>query len=125
MVAGVLVIACGASAISLVRHRASRNGCAVAEQLGRQWIAMARSVTSVEGGPGEREDLLASADKESTMSDTIRAGAGSVSTPTLKDQLRKWARVPRCWPGSSVTPLTARRNRSRKLTRMPISTMLP
>lgn len=93
---GVLLIVCCATAtIWVVRHNARttawHNDCTVVEQLGRQWIAMARPVTALENGPGEREDLVAIADSESAMSDKIRAAAGSVSAPALKDQLEKWA----------------------------------
>jgi hypothetical protein len=87
----VLLIVCGATAVWVVRQNDSRNDCAAVEQLGHQWIAMAQSVTALENGPGERQDLVAIADKESSMSDTIRAAAGSVSSPRLRDQLGKWA----------------------------------
>jgi hypothetical protein len=93
---GVLIIVCGATATiwmggTTIRTTSSRNDCTVVEQVGRQWIAMARSVTALENGPGEREDLIAIADSESAMSDKISAAAGSVSAPALKDQLNKWA----------------------------------
>jgi len=63
----------------------------VVEQLGHQWVTMTKSVTALENGPGEREDLVAIADSESAMSDKIRAAAGSVSDPALKGQLNRWA----------------------------------
>ncbi|KAA1248419.1 hypothetical protein F0Q45_20715 [Mycobacterium simiae] len=88
---GVLLIMCGATACWVVRQIDSHNDCAVVEQLGHQWIAMAQSVTALENGQGERRDLVAIADKESSMSDDIRAASGSVSSPALKNQLGKWA----------------------------------
>lgn len=93
---GVLVIVCGATTtIWVVQHSArttvAHNDCTIVEQLGHQWIAMTKSVTALENGPGEREDLVAIADSESAMSDKIRTAAGSVSDPALKDQLNRWA----------------------------------
>lgn len=87
----VLLIVGGVTAIWAVRRGDSPNDCAAVEQLGRQWIVMSQSVTALENGSGERQDLIAIADKESAMSETIRAATGSVSSPALKDQLEKWA----------------------------------
>lgn len=90
--AGVLLVVCVATATWIVvQHNESHNDCAVVEKLGRDWVAMSQSVTALENGSGERQDLIAIADKESSMSDNIRAAAGSVSNPALKDQLTKWA----------------------------------
>ena len=88
---GVLVVVCALTAVWVTRRSDSHDDCSAVEQLGRQWITMSRSVTALENGSGERQDLVAIADKESAMSDTIRAAAGSVSNPALKDQLGKWA----------------------------------
>lgn len=91
-VAAVVLVVCGAAAIWVVsRPHASHNDCATVEGLGRQWVEMSKSITALENGPGERQDLLAIADKESSMSDSIRGAVGSVSNPALKDQLGKWA----------------------------------
>lgn len=87
----VLLIVGGVATIWVVRRDDSHNDCAAVEQVGRQWIAMSQSVTALENGSGERQDLIAIADKESAMSETIRAATGSVSSPALKDQLGKWA----------------------------------
>lgn len=92
--ASVLLIACGATAAwFVVQHNESHNDCGVVEKLGRDWVAMSQSITVLENGSGERQDLIAIADKESSMSDTIRTAAGSVSDPALKDQLTKWAQA--------------------------------
>ena len=88
---GVLVVVCVLTAVWVTRRSDSHDDCSAVEQLGRQWITMSRSVTALENGSGERQDIIAIADKESAMSDTIRAAAGSVSNPALKDQLGKWA----------------------------------
>lgn len=87
----LLLVVGAVAAVWLVRDSDSHNDCAPVEQLGRQWIAMSQAVTALENGAGERQDLLAIADKESAMSDNIRAAVGSVSSPALKDQLGKWA----------------------------------
>ncbi|MGE2816587.1 hypothetical protein ACQI5H_15835 [Mycobacterium heidelbergense] len=88
----MLLIVCGAAAaVWVVRQNHSHNDCAAVEQLGHQWIAMAKSVTALENGGAEHEDLIAIADKESSMSEAIRAAAGSVASQALKDQLEKWA----------------------------------
>ncbi|OBA57330.1 hypothetical protein A5647_24265 [Mycobacterium sp. 1100029.7] len=88
----VLLIACGATAVwVLLRPRDSHNDCVAVEQLGRQWIAMSHSITALQDGAGERDDLMAIADKEASMAQRIRAAAGSVSDPAVKEQLGKWA----------------------------------
>lgn len=88
---GVVLIVGGVTGAWVVRRGDSHNDCAAVEQLGRQWITMSQSVTALENGGGERQDLVAIADKESSMSASIRAAAGSVSSSALKDQLGKWA----------------------------------
>lgn len=88
---GVFVVVCVLTAVWVTRRSDSHDDCSAVEQLGRQWIAMSQSVTALENGSGERQDIIAIADKESAMSDAIRAAAGSVSNPALKDQLGKWA----------------------------------
>lgn len=87
----VLIVVCALTAVWVTRRSDSHNDCSAVEQVGRQWIAMSQAVTALENGSGERQDIFAIADKESAMSDTIRAAAGSVSDPALKDQLGKWA----------------------------------
>lgn len=52
---------------------------------------MQRSVAELDNGAGETKDLIAIADKESAMSDKIRAAESSVLAQNLKDQLDKWA----------------------------------
>lgn len=89
--AAVLLIVGGVTAVWTMRKSDSHNDCATVEQLARQWITMSQSVIALENGSGERQDLIAIADKESAMSDNIRAAAGSVASPALKDQLGKWA----------------------------------
>ncbi|QUR66759.1 hypothetical protein [Mycobacterium spongiae] len=79
------------TAVWVLRQRDSHDDCAAVEQLGRQWIAMSQSVTALENGSGEHQDLIAIADKEAAMSNDIQAAARSVSTPALQDQLGKWA----------------------------------
>ncbi|WP_133057978.1 hypothetical protein [Mycolicibacterium vulneris] len=88
---GVLLVVCGVVVVLVLPQRNTHNDCTAVEQLGHQWIAMSQSVTALENGSGERPDLVAISDKESAMSDNIRAAAGSVSSPALKDQLGKWA----------------------------------
>ncbi|MDM3976765.1 hypothetical protein QRB36_21600 [Mycobacterium marseillense] len=88
----VLILVCALTAVWVTRRNESpHNDCSAVEQLGRQWIAMSQAVIALENGSGERQDIIAIADKESAMSDTIRAAAGSVSDPALKNQLGKWA----------------------------------
>jgi hypothetical protein len=96
LIAAVVIVCGGAATVWLMpdnsRTAASENDCAVVEKLGREWITMAASVqAAVETGPGEHSDILAVADRESAMSDKLRAAANSVSAPAFKDNFNKWA----------------------------------
>jgi hypothetical protein len=94
-VTGVVVIALGAGGVVWATHsdrgNAPQNDCAAIEQLGHEWAAMQKSVTALENGPGETKDLIAIANQESAMSDTIRAAQTSVTAQELKNQLGQWA----------------------------------
>jgi hypothetical protein len=96
-VAAVVLAVCGVTAsVWLARYdapaTASPDDCALVEELGQEWLALVPSINSaLETGPGERSDLLAIADRESAVSDKLRAAANSVATPALKDNLNKWA----------------------------------
>jgi hypothetical protein len=96
LIAAVVIVCGGAAAVWIIpdnsRTVTSGNDCAVVERLGQEWITMAASVNAaVETGPGEHSDILALADRESAMSDKLRAAANSVSAPEFKDNFNKWA----------------------------------
>jgi hypothetical protein len=91
---GALLIVCGVTGVwVLYRPHHAHDDCAAVEQLGSQWIAMSQSITASQNGPGERDDLVAIADQEAAMAERIRAAAGSVSSPTTREQLKMWAQA--------------------------------
>jgi hypothetical protein len=91
------VVVCGGTAMvwvmrAISRISASSNDCVVVERLGREWIMMVTSIeAAVETGPGEDSDILAVADRESMMSEKLRAAANCVSTPAFRDNFNEWA----------------------------------
>ena len=115
----VVLIACGVAAtVWVVQHKASaaalRNDCGVVEDLGRQWLAMVGSVnTALESGPGNPSDLVAVANRESQMSDKLRAAADSISTPSVKNDVSKWA------DGAALTAQIQRDSVNRPLQQQP------
>ena len=92
----VLAIIVGATTIWVIhnaRSTSSHNDCSVVEQLGREWVAMKQSVTTLESSSGDNKDLIAIANSEAAMADKIRAAQASVSAPALKEQLDVWAQA--------------------------------
>jgi hypothetical protein len=89
----VVIIAAAATVwiLRTSRHAAPKNDCSTIEDMGPQWNSMQQAVAQIQNGPGETKDLIAAADRESAMSDTLRAAASTVSAQDLKDQLAKWA----------------------------------
>lgn len=94
----VLLIVCGiGAAVWMTRDTSKPNAagddCTVVKKLVEQWVTMSESVKSaLETGPGERRDMLAAADRESAMSEKLRAAADSVSSPAFKEHFNKWAK---------------------------------
>ena len=89
----VLVFYGVAAAIWIVRNTtdaaAPPDDCAIVEQLAREWSVRA-AATNVAADSDERDPSYVF-DRWSVMSDKARAGADSVSTPALKQDLNKWA----------------------------------
>ncbi len=95
--ATVLVAVGVATTVWIVQHNsqpatASAEDCAIVKVVAQDWQQMTLSNNNeLRTGDGGRSDWLAIADRQSTMSDTLRAAADSVSTPTIKEELNKWA----------------------------------
>lgn len=70
----------------------SHGDCTIVEQLGPEWTAMQHSVKKLQNESlGQPKDLIAIADRESLMSNRIRAANSSVSDNNLKGLLADWA----------------------------------
>src|SRR5215218_7433155 len=96
LVAAVLVVVCGAAAALLIvratHHDRPRDDCAVVADMMNQWNSMAAATKkALETEPGERVDFLAIADSQAAMADKLRTSAQEVSSPTIKENLTKWA----------------------------------